>query len=756
MPNPKIDAVLPLILKDFERFKMLDVSLNKFFPDLGRLWIVTPDAEVEEIKRRINNPNYSVISESDIVPEFTAFSARSSQIVGWYKQQLIKLAIIPKIQTDFYITFDADVICTQPTYYHDLVKDGRAVCNVLSKCLYPQWYEQAEKVLRRTAKRVNIHHNVTPAVLSTQGVMKLRDYLTKCFDEQPPELTPLNTFPNITQVSETSAKQWMRQLVLENWRIYLLFSFPWTEYALYYTFLETECLFDNYHVEVPFALYANTLSVWLKEQYADWKIEEAFLTGQNHYFIVCQSKAITDTDELWRRVSPYLGYEQPAPALARTQTQTEELILVPKNKIYLPVPTRWRDMLWLVIQHAPNVFISRFNHLKQKLSLQKNKKRTSNDLLPPPNEPSEQLMPPASFDNVIQTSNSLSNAEKVAPKTKPILHTKPSVVVVIPTAGRFDITATLEALVHQTYPPQSVVIVESGSQSLSARAFIENNSNNVFKLIFEPRPGANIARNIGIRSSNEDIVLITDDDVIPSKNWVEAFVVFLETGFGDQPINGVVGGKVNLRYLGTKPGWCEGHFESQISKFDCGAKNCKLSLHQYLISASMGFHRTTYNLLGGFSELDGLSGVHNSNGLSENTNIIGDTNDEILFLEAAKLKTDGLYYCADAIADHQIPEYRTTLDYFLKRAYSQGKSDMTVKHYLNRAYSSKNISTELDLIKLSVSYNYADEDHLNGLGLDDVQAEYKDLFTQYTLLMRIAYLQGLRDSFQKFLEGMNG
>ncbi len=173
--NPKIDAVLPLRMRDYERFRIQEVSLRKFFADLGTLWIVVPDAEVATFRSLIQYEQYKVISEIALVPEFAAFPEKTNEFGGWFKQQLIKLAITPKITTAFYIALDADIIWTKPVHYSDLVKNGRAGCFIWNSDgasdsdMYAEWYEWAEKVLhlknpRQHPKR-NVVHNVTPVVL---------------------------------------------------------------------------------------------------------------------------------------------------------------------------------------------------------------------------------------------------------------------------------------------------------------------------------------------------------------------------------------------------------------------------------------------------------------------------------------------------------------------------------------------------------------------------------------------------------------
>jgi gluconate kinase len=60
------------------------------------------------------------------------------------------------------------------------------------------------------------------------------------------------------------------------------------------------------------------------------------------------------------------GVESTATAAIKTRIIAEDsYIFVPKNQIYLPAPTRWRDLLRLVITHLPNAFRSRIIRLKE-------------------------------------------------------------------------------------------------------------------------------------------------------------------------------------------------------------------------------------------------------------------------------------------------------------------------------------------------------------------------------------------------------
>src|SRR5690606_42105927 len=67
-----------------------------------------------------------LLSEDALVPELREHRAR-----GWYRQQLIKLAIAERVASDYYLTFDADVVATRPITIERLLPGGRAPCTLL-------------------------------------------------------------------------------------------------------------------------------------------------------------------------------------------------------------------------------------------------------------------------------------------------------------------------------------------------------------------------------------------------------------------------------------------------------------------------------------------------------------------------------------------------------------------------------------------------------------------------------------------------
>ena len=250
-----LDAILPLAARDLDRAQILFRSLERFFKSLGTLWVVVPDAERE----RVPVPFGEVVVDSEVVPEVRAVSPAPH---GWHLQQLVKLAIAERVASPFYLTLDADVICVRPTRYDDLVRDGRALAQVTPPH-HPEWNDDAERVLG--LPRSERQYGVTPALLSRGGVLELQRHLGA------------------------------------DWRGRLLRELPWTEYALYHTFLEGIGQWTRHHVSGgDRCIYGN--SVWIGSQWPGWQPK-----GDGRYFFsVVQSATRVPAADVLERVERHL------------------------------------------------------------------------------------------------------------------------------------------------------------------------------------------------------------------------------------------------------------------------------------------------------------------------------------------------------------------------------------------------------------------------------------------------------------------
>ncbi len=287
MGNQKMDAVLPFIMADSERYKILYKSVKAHFKDLGTCWVVVPDREYHSVNILIRDPQFKIIRESELIPE-VKYMAKPE---GWFTQQLIKLSIAEKIDTDFYLTLDADVICTRDIYYNDIIKDGRAL-NFLGAVFHHDWHQWAERVLGLPSPGADCC--VTPSVLSKEAVLLLHKHLS------------LRINPISKLISKLFPQKSLTRSYFGSWKGYLVRNFPWTEYVLYFNFLLAKGLFEKYHyVDEGKALYDGLKCVWVKEDFETWDVDKVF-TDTNFFFTVVQAKRGIAQAEILEKIGKYL------------------------------------------------------------------------------------------------------------------------------------------------------------------------------------------------------------------------------------------------------------------------------------------------------------------------------------------------------------------------------------------------------------------------------------------------------------------
>jgi len=291
----RVDAVLPLTAVDLERAQILFRSLEALFEPLGTCFVVPPRQDVAAVRAGVPRGRYEVVPEPAVIPEIDYFRRMARlraklhivgpPIHGWYVQQLVKLAIAPRISTPFYLTLDADVVCVRRTRYDDLVRNGRALVQT-SPPNHPEWNDDAERVL--ALPRSDRQYAVTPALLSRAAVVELTRHLESRVD---PRLRRLRA-----RLPHRLAAD-----IAGSWRSYLLRNLPWTEYAVYHTFLERTGRFAEHHVLAhEDALYAN--SVWMASQFDEWDPGAA----EGAPFSVVQSAARIPPERVRAKVERHL------------------------------------------------------------------------------------------------------------------------------------------------------------------------------------------------------------------------------------------------------------------------------------------------------------------------------------------------------------------------------------------------------------------------------------------------------------------
>ncbi len=302
----ELDAVLPLVQKDLDRFSLLARSLERHFHGLGTLFVVVPDRHLASLEAPVRRGalRIEVVPESRWVPEMASFR----HLPGWYKHQLVKLAAAEFVASSYYLTLDADVVCTRRTSAEDLVPGGKSACFVIPRDEHPDWYEGAEAVLGVRARRRGVLHNVTPVVWSKAAVLETIAHLD--------EIARRRSYAR-------GLRGWRQRIFFllhllgphrhrAPWRAWLAASSPWSEYAMYFTYLEATGRFERYHFDSDYCIYDVERSVWWRSDFDAWDATALFEGQGPPYFAVIQSNMGISAERVWQKVAPWLGAPNPS------------------------------------------------------------------------------------------------------------------------------------------------------------------------------------------------------------------------------------------------------------------------------------------------------------------------------------------------------------------------------------------------------------------------------------------------------------
>lgn len=269
---PKIQAVLPIALRDINRSKILFQSLNTFFdPDsLDLILIIVP--ELEPIESMLSSfPvkfTTKLLTEKELIPEgdWKGFLKKK----GWVKQQILKIQAAKYTKTNFYLCLDADIICIRDTDYSKLIKNNKPIANIELKSYHKKWWNKSQKVLKTPKSNSKNGIGVTPSILITSEVLGLIKHL------------------------EMKYKQSFVKTLCQ--------KKDWTEYTLYWLYIEL-CNNESLYVHDD-TLYGE--SIWQSSIKTKTLFDTVFNKSNKGYFIVCQSTTVTD-EQAYEMSKCFLG-----------------------------------------------------------------------------------------------------------------------------------------------------------------------------------------------------------------------------------------------------------------------------------------------------------------------------------------------------------------------------------------------------------------------------------------------------------------
>ena len=223
---------------------------------------------------------------------------------------------------------------------------------------------------------------------------------------------------------------------------------------------------------------------------------------------------------------------------------------------------------------------------------------------------------------------------------------------------------SIEALLAQGFPEDDfeILVVDNASTDSTPAVLAElvRRHPGRVRAVREPVLGHSSSRNRGVLASRGRIVAYTDDDARVSPGWLAALVEACS-----RPDVWCAGGPVRPLLKGKFPDWLTPAFFPYLALFDKGDAEADLVYNEYPRGVNIAFRREAFRTVGLFSTAFGRRGTRSL--LSY---------DEIeLVYRIARLGKRILYIPA-AEAFHVIDAERLTPEWFLRRFYWQGKSEV--------------------------------------------------------------------------------
>lgn len=260
--------------------------------------------------------------------------------------------------------------------------------------------------------------------------------------------------------------------------------------------------------------------------------------------------------------------------------------------------------------------------------------------------------------------------------------------VIIPTYNRADdLRETIESLAGLSPRGRWELIVVDNNSKDNTREVVERAQRSFpvkLRYIFEPEQGRCAALNAGIRASNGEVIVTTDDDVRVEADWLDRAAEGLDRTGCDY-----AGGKVLPVWSAPRPEWIPnrgGRHWAVIALLDYGPATVELGSRAPL-GVNMAFRREAFERAGLWD---------NQVGRKAGTLLGQEVREWGLRARAAGLRG---FYLPEMIVHHVIPPDRLTKKYFRRWFYWHGIS-RAMLYAKSRINMEAPEQTELDYSKV--------------------------------------------------------
>ncbi len=251
--------------------------------------------------------------------------------------------------------------------------------------------------------------------------------------------------------------------------------------------------------------------------------------------------------------------------------------------------------------------------------------------------------------------------------------------------GASTLPQTLEAFCSLNAPVEGYrfVVVDNASNDDTPDILQEFSKKLPIEILNEPRPGKNYALNAAIdylESSGEecDLYLFTDDDVLPSKNWLQVY----EQAVSKHPEYSLFGGKVQPHWREEPPSWLD-DFSDEFFMLYAESKEQEGCCHSSrLFGPNMAVRKSVFEKGLRYNEKFGLEGQRADSEVASHHSwlltLVGGASMEPMgseteFLMRAEALGEKSWYLEEAVVGHIVREFQLEWEWVLRRSYRAGK-----------------------------------------------------------------------------------
>ena len=237
-----------------------------------------------------------------------------------------------------------------------------------------------------------------------------------------------------------------------------------------------------------------------------------------------------------------------------------------------------------------------------------------------------------------------------------------AIVICAYTEERWDqLLAAYGSLLGQAGEPPEIVVVIDHNPALLQRLSSELPHARI--LSNTGSAGLSGARNTGVAATTAEIVLFLDDDAIAGPDWLR----HITSPFADPAVQGVAGWATPQWGPSGRPRWFPESFLWVVGCSYEGLPDEQSDVRNPL-GCAMGFRRSAWALVGGFSDTLGRVGTHP----------IGCEETEFSIRLRRATPSARIVMVPNAIVEHRVAESRLSVKYFLARCYWEGVSKSVV------------------------------------------------------------------------------